>query len=43
MSGGPETGKDDVEPLEQTDGGFGGAIGGGFKREKSSSTVDGVM
>lgn len=35
--------KDDVEPLEQTDGGFGGAIDGGFKAEKSSSvTVGGI-
>lgn len=33
--------KDDVEPLEQTDGGFGGAMDGGFKVEKSSSVRDG--
>lgn len=37
--GGVEMGKDDVEPLEQIDGGFGGAIGGGFKKEKSSSIM----
>lgn len=37
----PEIVKDDVEPLEQTDGGFGGAIDGGFKVEKSSSVTDG--
>lgn len=39
--GGLEIGKDDVEPLEQIDGGFGGAIGGGFKKVKSSSPMDG--
>lgn len=37
--GGVEMGKDDAEPLEQIDGGFGGAIGGGFKEEKSSSIM----
>lgn len=37
--GGVEMGKDDAEPLEQIDGGFGGAIGGGFKKEKSSSIM----
>lgn len=37
---GLEMGKDDVEPLEQVDGGFGGAIGGGFKKVKSSSRTD---
>lgn len=31
----------DAESLEHTDGGFGGAIDGGFKLEKSSSTMDG--
>lgn len=39
-TGGLEIGKDDVEPLEQVDGGFGGAIGGGFKKVKSSSPID---
>ena len=38
--GGLKTGKDEVEPLEQVDGGFGGAIGGGFKKVKSSSSID---
>lgn len=33
--GGVEIGMDDEEPLEQVDGGFGGAIGGGFKEVKS--------
>lgn len=37
----PERVKDDAEPLEQTDGGFGGTIDGGFKLEKSSSTMGG--
>lgn len=32
-----EIGIDDPEPLEQVEGGFGGAIAGGFKRAKSSS------
>lgn len=35
-------GMDDAEPLEQVDGGFGGAIGGGFKMVKSSSAIDGA-
>lgn len=34
--------KDDAEPLEQVDGGFGGAIGGGFKEDKSSCPMDGA-
>lgn len=41
MLGGPEMFKDDDEPLEQTEGGFGGAIDGGFRLEKSSSTAEG--
>ncbi len=32
---------EDAEPLEQVDGGFGGAIGGGFKEPKSSSPSEG--
>lgn len=38
--GGLEIGTDDAEPVEQVDGGFGGAIGGGFKKFKSSSPMD---
>ena len=40
--GGLEMGTDDAEPLEHVDGGFGGAIGGGFKKVKSSSPLDGA-
>lgn len=38
--GGLEMGTEDAEPLEQVDGGFGGAIGGGCKKVKSSSPVE---
>lgn len=41
FAGGTEMGTDDPDPVEQVDGGFGGAIGGGFKMDKSSSTRDG--
>lgn len=40
-SGGPETAAEDEEPVELVDGGLGGAIGGGFRRDKSSSFVGG--
>lgn len=33
---------DDAEPEEQLDGGLGGAIGGGFNMDKSSSSIDAV-
>lgn len=37
--GGLELGTDDTELLVQVDGGFGGAIGGGFMKFKSSSSM----
>lgn len=40
--GGLEMGIEDTELLEEVDGGFGGAIGGGFKKVKSSSRKDGA-
>uniref|UniRef100_H2L4G1 Methylosome protein WDR77 n=1 Tax=Oryzias latipes TaxID=8090 RepID=H2L4G1_ORYLA len=40
-SGGPETAAEDEEPVELVDGGLGGAIGGGFSRDKSSCFVGG--
>lgn len=40
--GGLEMGTDDAEPVELVDGGFGGAIGGGFKKVKSTSSVEGA-
>lgn len=36
--GGLGTGTDEPEPEEQVDGGFGGAIGGGFRKARSSSS-----
>lgn len=39
--GGLEIGNGDVEPLKKIEGGFGGATGGGFKKERSSSSIDG--
>lgn len=36
-------GMDDPELLEQVDGGFGGAIGGGFKEDKSSWSMYGAI
>lgn len=36
---GVEMGMDDEEPLEQVDGGFGGAIGGGFMEVKSPMDI----
>lgn len=39
---GLEMGTDDRELLEQVDGGFGGAIGGGFMKVKSSPSVKGA-
>lgn len=38
---GTEGGLEDEEPVELVDGGFGGAMGGGFRRDKSSSFVAG--
>lgn len=35
-------GTDDKEPVEQVDGGFGGAIGGGLMKVKSSSSTKGA-
>lgn len=40
--GGLEMGKDDALLLELVDGGFGGAIGGGFKKIKSSCSMGGA-
>lgn len=34
-------GTDETEPVEQVDGGFGGAIGGGFMKVKSSPFMKG--
>lgn len=37
-----EADKVEAEPLEQLEGGLGGAICGGFKKEKSSSSIKGI-
>lgn len=34
-------GMDDAEPVEVVDGGFGGAIGGGFRKDKSFGSTEG--